>query len=89
MSKIYGCARSFVIPAFNVRTVFSDSKSYVEFTPDKVGTFNVACSMNMYTGKITVTEYDGSTSEYIEQQAAPSRGSCGASGGGCGCGGGF
>lgn len=83
MSKMPGCSKSIVISSFNVKKTFNSESNTVEFIPDKAGTFNIACSMNMYQGKFTVLENDGSKSAYVEQ--APAGG--GASGGGCGCGG--
>lgn len=84
-SKMPGCSKSVVISAFGVSKTFSSGNNIVEFTPDKAGTFNIACSMNMYRGTFTVLESDGTKSNYAEQQIN-SGGSCGM-GGGCGCGG--
>src|SRR3989339_1930213 len=50
MSKMLGCSRTVVISAFNVRKTVSNSDNIIKFTPDKAGTFNIACSMNMYRG---------------------------------------
>jgi len=86
MSKMPGCSRSIVIASFNVRKTFTSTSNIIEFTPNKAGTFNIACSMNMYKGTFTVLGNDGSKSNYVEQ-APTGGGSCGASGGGCGCGG--
>lgn len=87
ISKMPGCSKSVVISAFNVRKSVSEGNNIIEFTPDKAGTFNIACSMNMYKGTFTVLENDGTKPAYIEK--TPSGGSsCGmAGGGGCGCGG--
>lgn len=54
ISKLPGCSRAIVIPEFGVSKVLSSSSNVVEFMPDKIGTFNIACSMNMYSGQITV-----------------------------------
>ncbi len=86
ISKMPGCSKSIVISAFNIRKVFTSSDNTLEFTPDKAGTFNIACSMNMYKGKFTVLESDGSKSNYV-QVASQRTAGCSASGGGCGCGG--
>ncbi|MEK6832472.1 MAG: cupredoxin domain-containing protein [Nanoarchaeota archaeon] len=86
MSKMPGCSKSIVISSFNIRKTVTSADNTIEFTPDKAGTFNIACSMNMYRGTFTVLESDGSKSAYVDT-SAPSGGSCGASGGGCGCGG--
>lgn len=86
ISRMPGCSKSIVIPAFGVQKVVTESDNTIDFTPNKAGTFNIACSMNMYRGTFTVLESDGSKSGYVDQ-TAPKGGSCGASGGGCGCGG--
>ena len=54
ISRTPGCSRSIVISAFNVRKIVSESDNVIEFTPTKTGTFNIACSMNMYRGTFTV-----------------------------------
>ncbi|MBS3077336.1 cupredoxin domain-containing protein [Candidatus Pacearchaeota archaeon] len=86
LSRMPGCSKSIVISAFGVSKTFTSSSNFVEFVPNKAGTFNIACSMNMYKGTFTVLESDGSKASYVEQQGA-SGGSCGGGGGGCGCGG--
>lgn len=86
MSKVVGCSNSIVISAFNIRKTVTNSDNILEFTPDKAGKFNIACSMNMYRGTFTVLDSEGKTSEYVEP--LPTGGhTCGASSGGCGCGG--
>ncbi len=87
ISKMPGCSKSVVISAFNVRKSVSEGNNLIEFTPNKAGTFNIACSMNMYKGTFTVLENDGTKPAYVEN--TPTGGSsCGmAGGGGCGCGG--
>ena len=84
VSQMPGCSKSIVIPTFGVSKTFSSKDNKVEFIPDKAGTFNIACSMNMYKGKFTVLESDGTKSNYIENTPS-GRNTCGA-GGGCGCG---
>ena len=54
ISRTPGCSRSIVISAFNVRKIVSEADNVIEFTPTKTGTFNIACSMNMYRGTFTV-----------------------------------
>ena len=87
ISQMPGCSKSVVISAFNVKKVLSASDNSIEFTPNQAGTFNIACSMNMYRGTFTVLNSDGTKSNYA-QPAATGGGSCSAGGGGCGCGGG-
>jgi len=86
ISRMPGCSKSLVIPGFNVKEVVNENDNSIEFTPNKAGTFNIACSMNMYKGTLTVLDSDGTKSNYVEK--ASSKGmTCGAGGGGCGCGG--
>jgi plastocyanin domain-containing protein len=87
LSTVTGCMRSIVIPSFNVKQTVSSGDNIITFTPDKAGTFNIACSMNMGRGTFTVVNELGTTTGFIEQAAAPTAGgSCGMAGGGCGCG---
>lgn len=87
ISKVPGCAKSVVISAFGVRKTLRAGDNIIEFTPTKAGTFNIACSMNMFRGQFTVLDSDGTKAAYTEP--APTGGhTCGGSGGGCGgCGG--
>ena len=91
MANMPGCSKTIVIPSFNVRKSFTSTDNSVEFTPDKAGTFNIACSMNMYKGTFTVLQGDGTKANYVEQAPVSSTGgSCGmakSGSGGCGCGG--
>jgi|WetSurMetagenome_2_1015567.scaffolds.fasta_scaffold1135805_1 plastocyanin domain-containing protein len=91
MANMPGCSKTIVIPSFNVRKSFTSTDNTVEFTPDKAGTFNIMCSMNMYQGTFTVLGNDGTKANYVEQAPASSSGStCGmakSGSGGCGCGG--
>ncbi len=84
MLQMPGCSKSVSISAFNVRKTLTSSDNVIEFTPTKAGTFNIACSMNMYVGTFTVLDANGAKSNYAE--TAPKGGTCGGSGGG-GCGG--
>jgi len=86
VDRLPGCSRAVVIPAFRVSKTFYSGDNVVEFMPDEAGEFNIACSMNMYQGRFSVLESDGGRSDYAEK-VEEKAGSCGASGGGCGCGG--
>jgi plastocyanin domain-containing protein len=101
-SSVRGCYRSFTIRSFGVSKRLATPSDYVEFTPDKEGTFGFACSMGMGTGKLVVGNANAnSATQTTDTQVvggscggattsgsgASSGGSCGASGGGCGCGG--
>ena len=87
VSTMSGCSKAVVISAFNARKNFKEGDNTLEFMPDKAGTFNIACAMNMYKGTFTVLESDGTKPSYVEQKL-PAGSSCGVAGGGCGCGGG-
>ena len=89
ISRMPGCSKSIVISSFGIRKTVTESDNIITFTPDKAGTFNIACSMNMYRGTFTVLENDGSKSNYVDT-SAPKGSSCGGGSGGsggCGCGG--
>src|SRR3989344_3358380 len=49
--SIYGCLRSFTVPAFGVKKYLKTPEDYVEFVANKKGEFTFACSMGMGTGK--------------------------------------
>jgi len=53
-SSVQGCYRSFTVKSFGVSKRLATPSDYVEFTPDKEGTFGFACSMGMGTGKLIV-----------------------------------
>lgn len=86
ISRMPGCSKSVISSELNIRKTFNSGSNTLEFTPDKAGTFYLACSMNMYKGALTILELDGSKSSYV-QTATPSGATCGAGGQGCGCGG--
>ena len=52
--SVTGCLRSFTIKEFGVAKNLRTPSDYVEFTPNKKGTFGFACSMGMGTGKLVV-----------------------------------
>lgn len=80
LSKMPGCSKSVVISTFNVNKYLTPEDNIIEFTPNKAGIFNIACSMNMYKGTFEVLESDETRSNYVQPSSN--------SGGGCGCGGG-
>jgi len=53
-NSITGCYRSFTIREFGVAKNLRTPEDYVEFIPDRKGTFTFACSMGMGRGKIIV-----------------------------------
>jgi len=52
--SVKGCLRSFTIKDFGIAKNLRTPEDYVEFIPNKKGTFTFACSMGMGTGKIIV-----------------------------------
>ena len=52
--SVAGCYRSFTIRDFGVVKYLETEKDYVEFTPNKKGSFRFACSMGMGTGTLIV-----------------------------------
>jgi plastocyanin domain-containing protein len=55
ISRLRGCYRSFIIPSLGVVGTFSEAKPYIDFVPEKKGTFAFSCTMNMARGKIIVS----------------------------------
>lgn len=53
-NSVGGCYRSFTIRDFGVAKYLQSEKDYVEFTPNKKGSFRFACSMGMGTGTLVV-----------------------------------
>lgn len=49
-----GCYRSFVIRDFGISKNLRNLDDYVEFTPNKKGTYRFSCSMGMGTGTLIV-----------------------------------
>ncbi|HIH37771.1 cupredoxin domain-containing protein [Candidatus Woesearchaeota archaeon] len=86
-NTVTGCMRSVTIPSFGVRKSVSPGDNIIEFIPDKSGTFQVVCSMGMGRGSFTVANGAGVIQAAPEPVITGQGGSCGASGGGCGCGG--
>ena len=98
LNTVTGCGRDIVISAFNVRKYVKPGDNVITFTPDKDGTFGIACSMNMYRGQFTVSD-DGkallaANTPNVPVQAAQrtslsgGSGGCSMSGGGSGSSGG-
>jgi len=86
VNNMPGCSKSIVIPEFGIRKTVSTNDNVIEFTPNKSGTFQFSCSMNMFRGQIVVENADGSVAAYTGSAPVTSGSSCGGSGGGCGCG---
>lgn len=56
MDTVSGCMQDIVISSFGVRKYVQKGDNIIRFTPDKAGTFGIACSMNMGQGKFKVVE---------------------------------
>lgn len=56
VDSLVGCAKGVVIKDFGIRKSVSKTDNIIEFTPNKAGTIDIACSMNMYHGTFTVVE---------------------------------
>lgn len=52
--SVVGCYRSFTVREFGVSKNLRTPQDYVEFTPNKKGTFGFSCSMGMGTGTLIV-----------------------------------
>ena len=50
----YGCFRAFTLKEFGVSKYLAKASDYVEFIPDKKGTYTFSCSMGMGVGKLVV-----------------------------------
>lgn len=88
LNTVTGCMVAVRIPSFNVAKTVSQGDNVITFTPDKAGTFNIACSMGMGRNTFTVVDDNNQASSYVETAPAQTQaagGSCGAGKGGCGC----
>jgi uncharacterized protein len=86
LNTVTGCMVAVRIPSFSVAKTVSQGDNIITFTPDKTGTFNIACSMGMGRNTFSVVDDNGQPSSYVETAPAQAAGgSCGANGGGCGC----
>ncbi len=80
-----GCMRSVVIGDFGVRKYVTPTDNIIEFTPNKEGTFLIACSMNMGRGFFSVSS-EGVTNAITEAAILNAKETSPPSTGGCGCG---
>ena len=52
-----GCATDIVFPDFNIEKIIpAGSSDLIEIPPSQEGTFNFRCSMDMFRGKLIITE---------------------------------
>lgn len=92
LGTVNGCYRSVRIADLGVSGRVQQGSNIIEFTPTKVGTFRMTCSMGMADGQIIVEDANGQApTANVNAAVAPAvgtgGGSCGSNGGGCGCGG--
>lgn len=80
INNMPGCSKSIVIPEFGIRKTVNAGDNIIEFTPNKSGTFQFSCSMNMFHGQIIVENADGSVAAYTGSAPVTSSGSCGCGG---------
>jgi plastocyanin domain-containing protein len=57
VESVKGCAGTVVISAFGVRKTIKKDDATITFTPDKTGTVEIACGMNMVKGTLVVTAH--------------------------------
>jgi uncharacterized protein len=88
---VTGCMRDIVIKDFGVKKYVTAKDNIIEFTPNKEGTFLIACSMNMGRGYFSVTSDGSATADLqatlqAQTDSIPAGGfTCGGGmGGGCG-----
>jgi len=53
-NSVYGCLRSFTIPAFGIREYLRTPEDTIQFIPTNPGKYTFACSMGMGTGTLIV-----------------------------------
>jgi plastocyanin domain-containing protein len=53
-ASVTGCYRAFTLRDFGVSKYLATPGDYVEFIPNKIGSFRFACSMGMGTGTLIV-----------------------------------
>ena len=87
--ELNGCNNAIQVPKLGLNFDIKQGEQIIEFTPTETGTISWSCWMGMIPGVFIVQdEVDGnSAGQALNEVAVPKGGSCGASGGGCGCGG--
>jgi len=85
-TTVVGCMRDVVIGNFGVKKYVTPIDNTIEFTPNKEGTFLIACSMNMGRGYFLVTS-DGTSNATTETAIQNASNSNVGTSGGCSCGG--
>ncbi|MBR9703453.1 hypothetical protein GOV10_05410 [Candidatus Woesearchaeota archaeon] len=52
--ELPGCSKNVMVPEYGQRKLITPDDNVIEFTPTKTGPIDVACTMNMYKGKLNV-----------------------------------
>ncbi len=53
-AQLKGCSRAVTIPEYDIVKTITPNDNVIEFTPEKSGEVRIACTMNMFTGALTV-----------------------------------
>ena len=89
--ELNGCNNAIQVPKYNLKFDLKSGEQTIEFTPSETGTIAWSCWMGMIPGTFVVVDdlanLDSNKISEINNVKVPQGGSCGASGGGCGCGG--
>lgn len=86
--ELTGCNGAIQVPSLDIAFDVKEGKQTIEFTPEKTGVISWSCWMGMIPGTFIVTEDGIANQEQIKSTTqAQLVGICGASVGGCGCGG--
>jgi len=86
--EINGCNNAIQVPKYNLNFKVTPGEQTIEFTPTTTGVISWSCWMGMIPGTfVVVDDLTNLDSNKINDIQVPQGGSCGASGGGCGCGG--
>jgi len=56
LTTVKGCMKTVVIESLKVKKTVKAGDTLIEFTPDKTGTVQVICGMNMGKGQFTVVD---------------------------------
>lgn len=70
LNSVLGCARSVVIPQFNVFKNVRQGDNIIEFIPTKEGKIRIQCSMNMYVGYFEVSSSVNKENDLSVEQAS-------------------
>jgi sulfite exporter TauE/SafE/copper chaperone CopZ len=87
VQQLTSCNSELIFNQYGINKNLKQGLNVIEFTPDKVGTFQFSCGMGMLRGSFIVTESGTATTGQVAAATPTSSGSCNMNGGGgCGCG---